>query len=631
MKDKKNWMGMILLTGCLALFFVIAGSRDISHAADMTGIVTASSLNVRSGAGTANPVLTTLPVGTKVTLLETVTVSESDKWYRIQVTVDGQVKDGYVSASYIAIETEATASPAPTPSSTVPTVTYRNETTYKPISVAGKILSKTKVYKKNGKTQKVIAKKKVVLAKNKSVKVVGEKILNGKKWFTITFKSNKKTQTGYVQDIYVKMTLKKAAPAEVNSVKKKIKLYSKADTKSAYKKSGNKTISLAKGTEVSIIKDVKKKNVKWYKLSFSYGNKTKTGYVKAAYVTLIRQKKVTKVPVTALSSEEFEKSLTQQGFPDLYKQKLRVLHQKYPYWQFVAYKTNLDWKTVIENESKLGVNLISNSKSKAWKSMEPGAYDAKTGKWIAIDGSTWVAASREAISYYMDPRNFLTERTIFMFEALEYQSQYQTKAGVDTILNNTPLSGNFNYTDPATGAAKTITYTNAFMAAAKQSGVSPYHLASRVKQEVVTSATTISGAVTGTDKNYPSIYNFYNIGAFSSSNPIQNGLKWASGGEKGNETTYLRPWTDRYRSIVGGGMYIGTSYIGRGQNTGYLQKFNVTSYQRYEHQYMTNVEAAYSEAMKTKTAYADTMDQTPIIFSIPVYNNMPATACPAPQ
>lgn len=46
---------------------------------------------------------------------------------------------------------------------------------------------------------------------------------------------------------------------------------------------------------------------------------------------------------------------------------------------------------------------------------------------------------------------------------------------------------------------------------------------------------------------------------------------------------------------------------------------------------MTNVEAAYSEAIKTKTAYAETMNATPIIFSIPVYNNMPAAACAAPQ
>jgi beta-N-acetylglucosaminidase len=210
---------------------------------------------------------------------------------------------------------------------------------------------------------------------------------------------------------------------------------------------------------------------------------------------------------------------------------------------------------------------------------------------------------------------------------LEYQSQYQTKDGVNSILSNTPFYGkSFSYTDTTSGSKASMKYATVFMKAAKISGVSPYHLASRVKQEVVTSATTTSIAVTGTNSQYPGIYNFYNIGASSGSNPAVNGLKWASKGD-----TYLRPWTDPYRSIVGGAQYIGSSYINKGQNTGYLQKFNVTSYQRYDHQYMTNVEAAYSEAIKTRQAYSSTMDKTPIVFSIPVYENMPASQCAAPK
>lgn len=629
MNNKRKGTGILFLVICLTGLFGMVNGWDVSHAADQTGIVTASSLNVRSGAGTNFEVVTKLPKGTSVTIQETVTVSNSDKWYKIPVTVSGKSVTGYVSATYVAMETATPAvSPTPSPAtgSTVP-ITYRNETTYKEIRVAARTLMKTNVYARAGGARKVISKKKISLAKGKSVKLLGEKTVRGKKWFKISFNYKKKKRTGYVRNLYVKMTLKTAAPAAVNSVKNTIKVYSKADAKSAYKKSGSKVIRLVKGTDVSITKDVKKKNIKWYKLSFTYGGKTKTGYVRAKYIKLAKKKIVKKVPVVALSDAEFEKSLTAQGFPDSYKNSLRALHKKYPYWQFAAYKTGLDWAAVIENEYKPGVSLISNSKSAAWKSMDDWAYNASTGKWKVFDGSTWVAASRAAISYYMDPRNFLNERNIFMFESLEYQSRYQTKSGVDVLLSNTPFAGkSFSYKDPDTGAAKTTTYTNAFLAAAKQSGVSPYHLASRVKQEVVTSATTTSGAVTGTNNTYPGIYNFYNIGATSSTNPVLNGLKWASSG-----TTYLRPWTDRYRSIVGGAMYIGTSYISKGQNTGYLQKFNVTPYGRYEHQYMTNVEAAYSEAIKTKTAYADKMDATPIIFSIPVYENMPLAACAAPQ
>ena len=268
------------------------------------------------------------------------------------------------------------------------------------------------------------------------------------------------------------------------------------------------------------------------------------------------------------------------------------------------------------------MNLISNARAKAWKSTEKDAYDASTGKWKVFDGSTWVAASKAAVAYFMDPRNYLNDRSIYMFELLEYQSQYQTKSGVNTILSNTPFyNKKFSYTDVNTGAAKTMYYVTAFMEAAKISKASPYHLASRVKQEVVTSATTTSTAVTGTVSSYPGIYNFYNIGATSSSTPVLNGLKWASDKKAG---TYLRPWTDPYRSIVGGAQYISSGYIAKGQNTCYLEKFNVTSYKRYSHQYMTNVQAAMSEGKTMSTAYADKSQG--FIFRIPVYSNMPESA-----
>ena len=151
-------------------------------------------------------------------------------------------------------------------------------------------------------------------------------------------------------------------------------------------------------------------------------------------------------------------------------------------------------------------------------------------------------------------------------------------------------------------------------------------MASRVKQEVVISSTMMSSSVSGNVAGYKGIYNFYNIGANSGANAVKNGLKWASTG-----TDYSRPWNNRYRSIYGGACYIGKQYINVGQNTLYLQKFNVTPTGTYNHQYMTNVEAANSEALKTKNAYNGMLDSTPLVFSIPVYNNMPAVNCAAPK
>jgi beta-N-acetylglucosaminidase len=229
----------------------------------------------------------------------------------------------------------------------------------------------------------------------------------------------------------------------------------------------------------------------------------------------------------------------------------------------------------------------------------------------------------------MDPRNFLTEDSIFQFESLEYQEGEQTKSGVENVLKNTPMyKTEYTYINDS-GAEQTITYSQTFMEAAASSGVSPYHLASRVKQEVVTGTTTMSSSVSGTVKGYEGIYNFYNIGANNSTKSggaVANGLAWAN-----KDTTYLRPWNTIYKAIVGGAQYLGSNYINVGQNTLYLQKFNVTSTSTYNHQYMANIEAPASEALKTATAYGDDKADMSIVFSIPVYSGMPSEVCPEPS
>lgn len=616
-------LGMIILCG-----LVLFRSGD-SLAANQTGIVTASALNVRTGAGTSYAIMqynkenVLLYEGDKVTILE-----KLSGWYRVSFTKDKKTLTGYVSSSYIAIEQAATATPVPTAAPTA-TITYRYETSYQSISVNAKMLKKALLYKSNGKSFYKVGRKKLSLAKGKKVKVIGEKTLDGKKWFRISFVYNKKTRKAYVRNCYIKMTTTKGVYAQITNVKKAAKLRKKKGTDQPYKEIGGKKVALAKKTAVTIITDTAVKSTRWYKIRFSYNGKTYTGYSNAKYVKLAKKPVTKKVAVVAMSDAQFEQMMKVEGFPESYKQSLRALHSAYPYWQFKAYKTGLDWTKAVKEESKTGVNLISNAKAKAWKSTEKDAYNASTGKWKVFDGSTWVAASQKAVAYYMDPRNYLNDRSIYMFELLEYQSQYQTKAGVNTILSNTPFyNKKFSYTDINTGAAKKMYYVTAFMEAAKISKASPYHLASRVKQEVVTSATTTSTAVTGTVSSYPGIYNFYNIGATSSSTPVLNGLKWASDKKAG---TYLRPWTDPYRSIVGGAQYISSGYIAKGQNTCYLEKFNVTSYKRYSHQYMTNVEAAYEESIKTKKAYAGMMDKSPLVFSIPVYENMPEANSPMPK
>lgn len=336
------------------------------------------------------------------------------------------------------------------------------------------------------------------------------------------------------------------------------------------------------------------------------------------------------VDTTVKAADAFETSIN--GFPASYKTYLRKLHNKYPNWKFVPDNTGVDFFTAVENEASHNRSLIENAYSKYLKSNLAGDYNVSTGKYIAKDGASWVSASKNCVAYFMDPRNFLDENHIYMFEQLAYDSSSQTQAGVEAILQGSFMyKNNIGYIDTAGKYQTTNTlYSAQIMTAAKNAKVSAYHIASKILQEIGSKANSkyagmgASGSVTGTySKTYTGIYNFYNIGATSSANPIANGLKWAKSG-----STYQRPWNTPQKSILGGAQYLGEKYINAGQNTMYLQRFNVKSngtYSIYTHQYMTNISGAASEAASTADAYQSLgIAAHAKTFVIPVFNNMPS-------
>ncbi len=321
---------------------------------------------------------------------------------------------------------------------------------------------------------------------------------------------------------------------------------------------------------------------------------------------------------------DFEEYLEKQGFPESYKVELRKLHEIHPEWVFTALHTNLDWNTVIKNESVVGKSLVSIQAPEAWRSVEKGAYNVSGKYYIGLDGSSWVAAHQSVVEYYMDPRNFLNESTILMFENLSYNPDVQTITGVQSILKNCFMKG--NYTTPDT--KETLSYAQTFIDAAKKSNVSPYHLATRALQEQGVNGSSLAK---GTVAKFPGYFNFFNIQAYTSSSytAVENGARYAMT----TNSKYLLPWTNQYKSIVGGSIWIGTGYINKEQDTLYLQKFDVTDGGNgyYTHQYMTNIQAAESEAKIMKRAYPAEVFSSALEFKIPVYKNMPETACPRPS
>lgn len=327
--------------------------------------------------------------------------------------------------------------------------------------------------------------------------------------------------------------------------------------------------------------------------------------------------------VTIEDDKNFEEYMIAQGFPESYKPALRELHAQYPNWIFQAQQTGLNWSDVIVAESKLGKNLVSGGSISSWKSTQQGAYNWENSTWVlGFDTGNWVAASTEIIQYHMDPRNFLDDTNIFQFLRQSYSAAEYDEAGLNRIksglinqVKNTFLAGNCDG-EP---------YADVIMRAAAAEGVNPYVLASMIIQEIGVKGD--SHSISGTLKGYEGYYNYYNIAAYEHSGytAIQNGLRYAMGsGDWG------RPWNTRYKAIAGGAQYYASGYIKKGQDTMYLKKFNVQGSNLYGHQYMTNVQGAYSEGRLMSKAYDATARQGSLTFKIPVYKNMPANACPRP-
>ena len=382
----------------------------------------------------------------------------------------------------------------------------------------------------------------------------------------------------------------------------------------------------------------------------------------------------------ALDLATYEESLLKKGFPKSYVEYLVELHEKYPEWEFVPMLTGLDWQKSVNGErSSHKKQLIENTVQASFK------CTCSSCKGVIQESPNWVSASEEAVKYYMDPRNFLDEQNIFQFESTEYDGSYTTE-GVEAILKNTWMyKSKITYLNTV-GNQKTfslegteITYSDAILKAAKDSGMSAYYLASKMVQEVGSSSSSNAGGASGKNSPFNGIYNYYNIGAYTG---VRDGLLWANGFMKaaksitlyksadassskvvtipsGNElyyistsgdfyrastivsgttytgyvkksdtsiyTSYGRPWTSPYKTIYYGAQYIFESF-GDTQFTGYLQKFNVNpeSETLYGHEYMGNVRAAMFESQKTYKAYVSAnIINNKKVFSIPVFENMP--------
>ena len=322
-------------------------------------------------------------------------------------------------------------------------------------------------------------------------------------------------------------------------------------------------------------------------------------------------------PQATSSFTEYEQGLIAAGFPESYVHLLSRLHAAHPAWKFEPYHTGLNWAEAVAAECSGGRSLIVHSADEIFKSKAAGCYDPATGAYTFVE-SGFVTASEFAVSYYMDPRNFLRDEYILQFESLSYNASPNELGVLQSILAGSALDGSVIVYKNSKGENNTIelSYAQAILDAGKKHGVNPFYLASKIRNEVGSGGATISGTVAG----YEGLYNFYNIYAYGA-NSIQQSLAWAGSGN-----SYNRPWTTPVRSIDGGAEYIASGYLSRGQNTSYFQRFNVVSKPYYSHQYMTAIHGAAEEAKNTYAALAADVFNAERTFVIPVYNNMPQSS-----
>ena len=413
----------------------------------------------------------------------------------------------------------------------------------------------------------------------------------------------------------------------------------------------NEVFKIPAGKTITLIKDVGIsgngcENANWFEVEYDIH----TGYVCSKYLTNISWKEnddENKNDSSDIENDTMVDSDTSsdepiniediykaelEKFPESYKTKIETLHEIYPNAIFKAKKVDLSFNSFASYQYQgygkntlsgcpygvnIGLSLLEDTTGArdGLKSLDSWAYDPLTDSfntsYYGGQANRWYAPSLNTIKYYLDPRNFLSSTSVFMFEELSYAGDYYLEANIEKM-----LVGTFMHKTNVTGKNNT-TFAKAFIDAGKTNNVNPYFLVSRVLQEIGTSRSTmVTGTWTGYNSAYYGYYNFYNIKAAgnTTTETIKNGLAYAKS----------MGWNNEYDALVGGAVFIAQGYIAVGQDTPYLQKFDIYGPCYGMHQYMQNIEAPVGESYKVYNGYNKAgLLNSNFVFVIPVYNDMP--------
>ena len=288
-------------------------------------------------------------------------------------------------------------------------------------------------------------------------------------------------------------------------------------------------------------------------------------------------------------------NLDEEKYP-YYKELIDNLQDSHPNWTFTLFYTKLEWNDVIENEGHSDLranplNLIPDSSS------YPQDWQCEVCGDKRYDNGTWICASDKAIMDQMDPQNILNEDNIFQFLELKYTEGAYTIEAIKSLTDGSFLEGD--------------NIAEALIQAGKKANVDPYFITSRLIQEQGRSGTVMSR---GYEYNGVIVYNPFNINATgnSSNEILKNAAQYA----------YEQGWDSLEKALLGGVDFVRHGYIDVGQNTLYLQKFDIVNQDEslYTHQYMQNLLAPESEANNMRSIYeaSGTVDAS-LNFIVPLF------------
>ncbi|MFT8323359.1 MAG: SH3 domain-containing protein [Bacillus sp. (in: firmicutes)] len=214
--------------------------------------------------------------------------------------------------------------------------------------------------------------------------------------------------------------------------------------------------------------------------------------------------------------------------------------------------------------------------------------------WYEVKGtSTWVAASKDDTSYYINPQNFVSNKVTTM----QFLKLSETTNINDGEVNEKILAGKGILSGKA----------SAFVTAANAYGVNEIYLISHALLETGNGTSTLAS---GVSYNGKTVYNMYGIGAYDGS-AVTSGAKYA----------YNAGWFTPEAAIIGGAKFIAQGYINAGQDTLYKMRWNpyaATAEGVATHQYASDIGWATKQVNQIYNLY-NLLNSYTLKIEVPVY------------